>query len=115
MRDLKEGDILTKNGEELKVLAVVGKLTFCSNKNRFDEYGTGWNTGELERLGWKLEEPEWKPEIKEEVFQVDFAEKKLYTKKPWYGNSWDDCRFYNGIVFKTEEEVIAKAKSMLSK
>lgn len=52
-------------------------------------------------------------EIGEIFYIADPFDEKMYTKNKWIGSSIDNMINGRGLAFKTEEEALAKSKSMI--
>lgn len=110
MRKLKEGDILKLNKTTLEILGVCGKAVLA-NGSMCD--GVILTQELIEKSGWKLEEPKWKPEYQEEYYFPAFYDKGFYSGSEWEDSPIDTLLLERGLIFKTSEEAIAKCKEML--
>ena len=65
MKELKHGDILEKDGEQIKVLGVVGEVIFISLRDNFNKVtGIAHTQFEIEEWGgWELVVPDWEPTL----------------------------------------------------
>lgn len=53
------------------------------------------------------------PEFRDEYFYPDFSNSELYNYSVWFNDDSDKNLASLGLVFRTKEEAIAKAKEML--
>lgn len=59
-------------------------------------------------------EKQWKPRPDEEFYYPDPTIQGLYLSATWTnGSEWRELLLKRGLVFKTKEEAIEKAKKML--
>jgi len=63
----------------------------------------------------KVVDYKWKPEIGECFFVPSLMSLNFYTCYSWDNDSLDNTKFGRGLVFKTKEEAISRAKQMLEK
>ena len=61
----------------------------------------------------KIKEKPWKPKVGDKYYCADITEKELSIKASWDNDNIDNQCYKNGLVFRTEEEAIAKAKEIL--
>jgi len=54
----------------------------------------------------------WKPEVEEEYYTVDFMQDDWCGYNLWYGDNIDNNLYNRGLVFKTKEEAVKKAKEI---
>ena len=120
MRKLQEGDIIKKNNHQREIMGVCGKAIFLDGSNTEDKLGVNVSDKPitqkwLEKNGWELVGPEWKPKYGDTFYLVDLSSKDFYRMCSAGDVPWDKLQFERGLAFKTPEETIAKAKLMLSK
>ena len=115
MRKLEVGDVLGKEGElSLVIMATTGKVV----AHQSEACGIIlWNTQrDLENQGWKLEEPEWKPELGKGYFLANPNGESFYDEGWWSDDSeFDKRNLERGLIFGIAEEAIECAKNMLAK
>ncbi len=117
MREIKIGDTIKCQGNiGREVIQILGKKIIYTMKSEFGNYNVYWTTKErMEEDDWKLDEPDWKPEFNDSYFRVDFTKDNFCFMGNWTNCKFEELMYKRGLIFKTEEEVIKKAKSMLEK
>lgn len=56
----------------------------------------------------------WRPGMGSIYYSPDICRPHLYYYSSWDGDSYDDHRLANGLVFKTKEEAVEMAKKILA-
>jgi len=115
MRKLKEGDMLKKEGQsDKKILLIHGDLIFYNFIGALNSLVYCQTQKELEDGGWKLDEPDWEPEMNETFYVANSGVEDFFHESEWLNHDVDKIRYARGLCFKTKEEAIVKAKSMLN-
>jgi hypothetical protein len=98
----KEGDILVGiGGQKRKVLGVCGEIRFLSHTDDFDGASSSiWTEKELEKNGFTLEQPRWKPE-QGDVYWFLNLNGEVYLET-WMDGTYDNFKFEIGNCFLTE-------------
>lgn len=69
-----------------------------------------------DRLNAEIEAEEpWKPKMGEEYWVAYPAHVNWTIRYPWRNHCADHLWFERGLVFRTQEEAVAKAKGMVEK
>lgn len=114
MQDLKPNDILIRDGEQIKVVAVYehwvwGMYVNCNKENIQSIYAITF----LIEHGWKKKEAPWVPELEETYYFPLITDISKYDRYYWNNNGNDHQRFSLGLVFRTKEEALAKAEEII--
>lgn len=108
-----KGSFIVRNGKKCKVLEEIGELRFISIESQFENWETEANQTqhilELEREGWKVEEPkeEW-PKEGDAYWTINFGfDPRDIAQMIWENHGFEHKRLKLGLVFRTQEEAQA--------
>jgi hypothetical protein len=56
----------------------------------------------------------WIPKSGESYFAIDFSKEDMLSEWIWLDDEFDAILYKRGLIFKTQEDAIAKAEEMLN-
>lgn len=104
--------------ENFKVRGEACDFKFTANDLMVKVCDKAWNTanyalGRMVNKELEIIKKTWKPKVGSRYFYSDIADENLFGRNTWYDDEADNHRYDLGLVYKTEEEAIARSREIL--